>query len=226
MKITGRTDQDVFDKVIAFAESAGLNAQQLQQLKEIREKGRVRRPQADTSVFADLFSDPSRVCELYHVLQPTKTDITDKDITIVDTPQISIPDVSEVLCFFADGQLQFLFEALAPLSQDMIVDMLSYLVRIWGTIADTNISSTQMYAIFPTADARNGYQVFGDSHSAVECRILCFHDAGPDNILGQYMRYAGLYWDELQRTSSMQEARTKAQKRCREFGLLTKYLPL
>ncbi len=201
------------------------------------------------SVFNDLFSDSKMLLDLYKVLLGDKVNpnITEKDISLLESDKVFINDLYNDLSFIVDNELIIMVEAQSTYSKNIATRLLLYAAKGLEEYIKNSEETDNFYALYSEKLLEipkiKLYTVYTGSkkiddhyinlsdlmyHKELETdlnlRVKVIFREDKNNILGQYISFCHIVRDEFKSSSTKEEAIRKAIKRSQEEGLLEKYL--
>ena len=200
---------------------------------------------AKDSVFADLFSDPEYLLELYRSLFPEDTSSTKDDLEILTLENVLVNGSYNDLGFLVKDKLLILIEAQSTWNPNIPMRMLNYVAYSYREYQAkhklNNFGSKLEKYPFPEF-----YVVYTGSPLPSNCRKLhlkdCFMDVDSKNecfldcvvnlidisnssgILTEYISFCTIYTDMVKTHGYVVEAVKKTIRICKDKNILKRYL--
>ncbi|HIR89464.1 MAG TPA: hypothetical protein IAC96_10990, partial [Candidatus Fimimorpha faecalis] len=93
---------------------------------------------AKDSIFRDLFENPKYLLQLYQVLHPEDTEVTEEQISSVTIQNVLLDQMYNDLGFVVKERLLLLVEAQSTWSKNIVIRALLYLANTWKEYIQKN----------------------------------------------------------------------------------------
>lgn len=196
---------------------------------------------AKDSVFADLFSIPEYLLQLFQALHPEMTDVTEDDIEILSLKSVFINRPYNDLGILVKNKLIILVEAQSTWSVNILIRILLYLATTYhdyihengidlygGTKAD--IPEPEFYVIY-TGDRKINKDIislkediFENPDAKLDLTARVIHAENKNDIIGQYIIFCHVLDSQRKIYGFTEKAIENTIKICQNLGVLKKYL--
>lgn len=191
------------------------------------------------SVFTCLFHQPEYTRELYLVLHPEDTGVTEEDIKIVTIENILVVGEYNDLGIQVGERLIVLVEAQSTFTINLALRLLLYLAQTYKQYAvdhaldlyhtkPVHIPTPELYVIY-TGERTDVPDVIrlsdlyeGKGCAEVEVKVL--RSSGAGHIVDQYVRFCEIATEERAKTGASETVISEILRRCREEGILVEFL--
>ena len=209
--------------------------------EDTNEKAVVKRNIKDC-VFTDLFGNKKYLRELYLVLHPEDTDVTEDDLTDITIENVLVNDLYNDLGFRVGSRLIILAEAQSSWSPNILIRALLYIATTYQKYIDernldlytskkVEIPKPELYVIY-TGDRKNrpkelqlSKEFFPDATDlALDVKVKMIYGDNKDDILGQYVLFTKVYDEQRKLYGRTRKAIEETIRICKERDVLKEYL--
>lgn len=196
---------------------------------------------AKDSVFADLFSDPKYLLQLYQALHPEDAAASEKDITDVTIKEVLADHQYNDLGFLVGNTLLVLLEAQSTWSPNIVIRILMYLMRTYSDYCTKNgldlysgsrveLPKPELYVIY-TGERRDKPEyltlkdgIFGGQDVCVDARVKVIYDGRHGDIIHQYVTFAKVATEQAKKYDWSHKAVEETIRICMDENVLAEYL--
>ena len=198
------------------------------------------RREVKDSVFTCLFSEPKYARELYLVLHPEDTDVTEDDIQVVTIENVLTIGQYNDLGLQVRGRLIMLSEAQSTFSPNVPLRLLLYLAQTYKDYAveqklylyggkAVSIPKPELYMVYTgtkkdVPELLRLSDLYGGGSGSVEVTVRVFRRTGTLDIVDQYVRFCEIADEERKTEGGKDEALRRIVERCRAEGILVEFL--
>ena len=194
------------------------------------------------SVFTNLFRIPRYTLELYKVLHPEDSGVTEENIRIVTLQNILLNQIYNDLGFQVGDRVLILAEAQSTWNDNILVRGLFYLAKTLQThIIDTGqsvykssrvrIPVPELYVIY-TGESRASLPqtmslagtFFAGQKTGLDLTANIISRGDRSNVLGQYMAFASLCRSHFRLRGRNRQAVIELIRHCQDHDILKEYL--
>ena len=209
--------------------------------EDTNEKAVVKRNIKDC-VFTDLFGNKKYLRELYLVLHPEDTDVTEDDLTDITIENVLVNDLYNDLGFRVGSRLIILAEAQSSWSPNILIRALLYIATTYQKYIDernldlytskkVEIPKPELYVIY-TGDRKTrptelqlSKEFFPDATDlALDVKVKMIYGDNKDDILGQYVLFTKVYDEQRKLYGRTQKTIEETIRICKERNVLKEYL--
>ena len=209
--------------------------------EDTNEKAVVKRNIKDC-VFTDLFGNKKYLRELYLVLHPEDTDVTEDDLTDITIENVLVNDLYNDLGFRVGSRLIILAEAQSSWSPNILIRALLYIATTYQKYIDernldlytskkVEIPKPELYVIY-TGDRKTrptelqlSKEFFPDATElALDVKVKMIYGDNKDDILGQYVLFTKVYDEQRKLYGRTRKAIEETIRICKERDVLKEYL--
>lgn len=209
--------------------------------EDTNEKAVVKRNIKDC-VFTDLFGNKKYLRELYLVLHPEDTDVTEDDLTDITIENVLVNDLYNDLGFRVGSRLIILAEAQSSWSPNILIRALLYIATTYQKYIDernldlytskkVEIPKPELYVIY-TGDRKTrpkelqlSKEFFPDATDlALDVKVKMIYGDNKDDILGQYVLFTKVYDEQRKLYGRTRKAIEETIRICKERDVLKEYL--
>ena len=209
--------------------------------KDTNEKTVVKRNIKDC-VFTDLFGNKKYLRELYLVLHPEDTDVTEDDLTDITIENVLVNDLYNDLGFRVGDKLIILVEAQSTWTPNILVRSLLYIATTYQQYIDernldvyaskkVDIPKPELYVIYTgnrkdrPKELQLSKEFFPDATDiALEVKVKMIYGDNEDDILGQYVLFTKVYDKQRKLYGRTQKTIEETIRICKERNVLKEYL--
>ena len=208
--------------------------------EDTNEKAVVKRNIKDC-VFTDLFGNKKYLRELYLVLHPEDTDVTEDDLTDITIENVLVNDLYNDLGFRVGSRLIILVEAQSSWSPNILIRALLYIATTYQKYIDernldlytskkVELPKPELYVIY-TGDRKNrpnelqlSKEFFPDETDlALDVKVKMIYGDNEDDIIGQYVLFTKVYDEQRKLYGRTQKAIEETIRICKERNVLKEY---
>ena len=209
--------------------------------EDTNEKAVVKRNIKDC-VFTDLFGNKKYLRELYLVLHPEDTDVTEDDLTDITIENVLVNDLYNDLGFRVGSRLIILVEAQSSWSPNILIRALLYIATTYQKYIDernldlytskkVEIPKPELYVIYtgdrkirPT-ELQLSKEFFPDATDlALDVKVKMIYGDNEDDIIGQYVLFTKVYDEQRKLYGRTRKAIEETIRICKERNVLKEYL--
>ena len=209
--------------------------------EDTNEKAVVKRNIKDC-VFTDLFGNKKYLRELYLVLHPEDTDVTEDDLTDITIENVLVNDLYNDLGFRVGSRLIILAEAQSSWSPNILIRALLYIATTYQKYIDernldlytskkVEIPKPELYVIY-TGDRKTrpkelqlSKEFFPDATDlALDVKVKMIYGDNKYDILGQYVLFTKVYDEQRKLYGRTRKAIEETIRICKERDVLKEYL--
>lgn len=198
------------------------------------------------SVFCHLFRQPKYMLQLYRVLHPEDTTVTEKDFRTVTLDNVLADGWINDLGFLVEDRLIVLVEAQSTWSPNIIIRGAMYLLQTyWDYLEEDEIRRRQLYSsakvdlpraelyVVYTGDSksvRHGEvlsltdEFFGGNPCSLDVSVTILRGSQENNILQQYVRFCEIVNAQYREHGRTLKAIRETISICKAEDVLTDYL--
>lgn len=193
------------------------------------------------SVFRDLFEIPRYLLQLYQVLHPEDTEVTEEELGKVTITNVLVDQLYNDLGFMVRGKLLVLAEAQSSWSINIIVRILMYLAETWKEhIQSTGqnpygskklrLPEPEFYVIY-TGDRKDrtewyslSEEFFNGHQTQLEVKVKVLYEGNKGDILSQYIDFTKVYTSQVKLHGRTRKAVMETIQICKDEDILKEYL--
>ena len=193
------------------------------------------------SVFTDLFKIPKYLLELYEVLHPEDTEVTENDLKDITINNIFVDNLYNDLGFRVGDKYIILAECQSTWTVNIIVRALFYMATTYQKYIDQKnldvYSSTkiklpepELYVLYigdrkkRPKEIKFSEEFFDGKDISVEVKVKMLYGDKEDDILGQYVTFSKVYNEQRKKYGRTREAITETIRICKDRNVLKEYL--
>lgn len=209
--------------------------------EEANEKTVVKRNIKDC-VFTDLFGNKKYLRELYLVLHPEDTDVTEDDLTDITIENVLVNDLYNDLGFKVGSRLIILVEAQSSWSPNILIRALLYIATTYQKYIDernldvytskkVELPKPELYVIYTgnrktrPKELQLSKEFFPDETDlALDVKVKMIYGDNEDDIIGQYVLFTKVYDEQRNLYGRTQKAIVETIRICKERNVLKEYL--
>ena len=209
--------------------------------KDTNEKTVVKRNIKDC-VFTDLFGNKKYLRELYLVLHPEDTDVTEDDLTDITIENVLVNDLYNDLGFRVGDKLIILVEAQSTWTPNILVRSLLYIATTYQQYIDernldvyaskkVDIPKPELYVIYTgnRKDRPKELQLSKEffpteTDLALDVKVKMIYGDNEDDIIGQYVLFTKVYDEQRKLHGRTQKTIEETIRICKERNVLKEYL--
>lgn len=193
------------------------------------------------SVFTNLFKEKKYLIQLYKVLHPEDTTITEDELKDITIHNILTDDIYNDLGFLVGDKLLILAEAQSTWTVNIIIRSLIYLMTTYQDyFKRTNqnlykskkvkMPKPELYVIY-TGD-RNEHpeyislseEFFGGQTEFLDVRVKVLYGNNKNDIVSQYITFSKVYNKQMKLHGRTRKTITETIKICKDNNVLKEYL--
>ena len=193
-------------------------------------------------VFTDLFGNKKYLRELYLVLHPEDTDVTEDDLTDITIENVLVNDLYNDLGFRVGSRLIILVEAQSSWSPNILIRALLYVATTYQKYIDernldlytskkVDIPIPELYVIY-TGDRKNrpkelqlSKEFFTNATNiALDVKVKMIYGDNEDDIIVQYVVFTKVYDEQRKLYGRTQKTIEETIRICKERNVLKEYL--
>lgn len=193
------------------------------------------------SVFTDLFQDKKYLLQLYKVLHPEDTDVTEDEIADVTLKHVLVDADYNDLGFSVGNRLMILVECQSTWTVNIIIRAMMYLMQtyhdyfkrtkqnLYGS-KRVNMPRPELYVIY-TGDRKNipnrillSEEFFDGKKIAIDAEIKVLYQENENDIVGQYILFSKIYNEQRRLYGNTKETITETIRICKDRNVLKEYL--
>ena len=193
------------------------------------------------SIFRDLFSQPAYLLQLYKVLHPEDTTVTESDLGNVTIQNVLMGQLYNDLGFTVRDRMLILLEAQSTWTVNIAARLFLYAAETLNRYIQ--VTEQNMYAerrmklpkfefyVLYTGDrsARPQWICYADEFldgddSWMNIRIRVLYGDGDGDILNQYVSFTGVYNDQVRKHGRTETAIRETIRICTDQNILAEYL--
>ena len=193
------------------------------------------------SIFTHLFSEPKYLLKLYQALHPEDTTTTESDITDVTINNIVVDGMYNDLGFVVGDKLVVLVEAQSTWTPNIVIRVLLYLAQTYNNYFTENtidlyankkieLPKPEMYVIY-TGDHKDKPEYISlkeeyfpnEKNLQLDVKVKMLY-GGSRDIIGQYVDFAKVCNDQIQKYGRTREAIKEIIRICIDKDVLAEYL--
>lgn len=194
---------------------------------------------AKDSVFSFIFKQPENTRQLYLVLHPEDTEVTEADCKLVTLEHVLTNGITNDLGFQVRDKLILLVEAQSKFSVNIALRMLLYLAATYKEYVDerkldlygskpVSIPRPELYMVY-TGTPRQLPEIMRlsdmyDGPGGAEIEIKVLRDMGKGNIVDQYIRFCEISDAQRKRYGYTTKAVEETLRICGEENILMPFL--
>ena len=196
---------------------------------------------AKDSVFTDLFGRPEYLFQLYKVLHPEDTDVTQDMLRTVTIHNVLTSRRYNDLGFLVRNKLLILTEAQSTWSVNVIVRGLFYMADTYQEYIIENrlnpygtkrmpLPQPELYVLYTGDRAERPEEItfsnefFGGKQTAIDVRVKMLYGDDPNDIVGQYAAFCKVFNRIIKEKGYSQEAIAEILRVCRDKRILAAYM--
>lgn len=193
------------------------------------------------SVFTDLFQDRKYLLQLYKVLHPEDTDVTEDEIADVTLKHVLVDADYNDLGFSVGNRLMILVECQSTWTVNIIIRAMMYLMQtyhdyfkrtkqnLYGS-KRVNMPRPELYVIY-TGDRKNipnrillSEEFFDGKKITIDAEIKVLYQENENDIVGQYILFSKIYNEQRCLYGNTKETITETIRICKDRNVLKEYL--
>ena len=193
-------------------------------------------------VFTDLFGNKKYLRELYLVLHPEDTDVTEDDLTDITIENVLVNDLYNDLGFRVGDKLIILVEAQSTWTPNILVRSLLYIATTYQQYIDernldvyaskkVDIPKPELYVIYTgnRKDRPKELQLSKEffpteTDLALDVKVKMIYGDNEDDIIGQYVLFTKVYDEQRKLHGRTQKTIEETIRICKERNVLKEYL--
>ena len=200
---------------------------------------RLNREIKDT-MFSAVFSQPKYLRQLYLVIHPEDTAVTEQSFTDITIQNILTDDIYNDLGFMVNNRLIILFEAQSTWSVNIVIRSLMYLVKSYQDYIDKhkiNVYSSkkiklpkpELYVIY-TGKRENKpnclslRKEFFDKNCCIDTKVKVIFNSRKGDIINQYKNFAVVLESQIKKYGRKLKAIEETIKICKGKNILREFL--
>ena len=196
---------------------------------------------AKDSIFRDLFENPKYLLQLYQVLHPEDTEVTEEQISSVTIQNVLLDQMYNDLGFVVKERLLLLVEAQSTWSKNIVIRALLYLANTWKEYIQKNklniygsggmvLPKPELYVIY-TGERKErpewislSEEFFPGQDCFVDVKVRMLYDGKEGDILNQYVTFTKIYNEQVKQQGRTREAVLETIRICKDRKILKEYL--
>ena len=196
------------------------------------------------SIFCDLFSRPEYCLQLYKVLHPEDTDVSEKNIVLMTLSNLMMRSRYNDLGFLVRDRLLVLVEAQSTFTENILVRFILYLadtynryiskmnLNIYGS-KKVRLPVPELYVIYHGERGNKpdeitlSKDIFGEEagdNIFVDVKAKIIYDSTPGDIINQFITFARVFDRQVRQYGSTREAVEETLRICKDRDVLKAYL--
>ena len=196
---------------------------------------------AKDSIFRDLFENPKYLLQLYQVLHPEDTEVTEEQISSVTIQNVLLDQMYNDLGFVVKERLLLLVEAQSTWSKNIVIRALLYLANTWKEYIQKNklniygsggmiLPKPELYVIY-TGERKErpewislSEEFFPGQDCFIDVKVRMLYDGKEGDILNQYVTFTKIYNEQVKQQGRTREAVLETIRICKDRKILKEYL--
>ena len=196
---------------------------------------------AKDSIFRDLFENPKYLLQLYQVLHPEDTEVTEEQISSVTIQNVLLDQMYNDLGFVVKERLLLLVEAQSTWSKNIVIRVLLYLANTWKEYIQNKklniygsggmlLPKPELYVIY-TGERKErpewislSEEFFPGQECFVDVKVRMLYDGKEGDILNQYVTFTKIYNEQVKEYGRTKEAVLETIRICKNRKILKEYL--
>ena len=193
------------------------------------------------SIFRDLFENPKYLLQLYQVLHPEDTEVTEEQISSVTIQNVLLDQMYNDLGFVVKERLLLLVEAQSTWSKNIVIRALLYLANTWKEYIQKNklniygsggmiLPKPELYVIY-TGERKErpewislSEEFFPGQDCFIDVKVRMLYDGKEGDILNQYVTFTKIYNEQVKQQGRTRKAVLETIRICKDRKILKEYL--
>ncbi len=196
------------------------------------------------SIFCNLFSRPEYCLQLYKVLHPEDTDVSEKNIVLMTLSNLMMRSRYNDLGFLVRDRLLVLVEAQSTFTENILVRFILYLadtynryisrmnLNIYGS-KKVRLPVPELYVIYHGERGNKpdeitlSKDIFGEEagdNIFVDVKAKIIYDSTPGDIINQFITFARVFDRKIQEYGRTRKAVEETLRICKDQDVLKAYL--
>ena len=195
------------------------------------------------SVFTSLFKSKKYLLQLFQVLHPEETDITEDELDLITLTPVITDSIYNDLGFIAGDRLVILAEAQSTWSPNIVIRSLMYLAKTYQEYIDKHnmnsllykpqkmiVPKPELYVIYTgtghedTKELLFSEEFMNGERSAIEIRVNVITDSCEGDILWQYFAFTHVCYDAVKLYGRSHKAAEYVVEHCIDRNILKEYM--
>ena len=195
------------------------------------------------SVFTNLFKSKKYLLQLFRVLHPEETEITEDELDLITLTPVITDSIYNDLGFIAGDRLVILAEAQSTWSPNIVIRSLMYLAKTYQEYIDKHnmnsllykpqkmiVPKPELYVIYTgtghedTKELLFSKEFMNGESSAIEIRVNVITESCEGDILWQYFAFTKVCYDAVKLYGRSHEAAEYVVEHCIDRNILKEYM--
>ena len=195
------------------------------------------------SVFTNLFKSKKYLLQLFQVLHPEETDITEDELDLITINPVITDSIYNDLGFIAGDRVVILAEAQSTWSPNIVIRSLMYLAKTYQEYIDKHnmnsmlykqqkmdLPKPELYVIYTGEGHKDtkkllfSEEFMNGEHSAIEITVNVITDSREGDILWQYFAFTHVCYDAVEKYGRSHKAAEYVVEHCIDANILREYM--
>lgn len=209
--------------------------------EEQQQQANVMKRTIKDSVFTNLFQDKKYLLQLYKVLHPEDTDVTEDKLTDITIKNVLTDNIYNDLGFVVENRLVILVEAQSTWTMNIIIRALMYMVQTYHDYFDrtrqnlyrskkVTLPVPEIYVIYTgdrktrPAEVSLAQEFFKGKQSCIDVKVKMIYDGEDGDIINQYVIFTKVCNEQIAIHGRSQKTVLEAIRICKDRNVLSEYL--